>query len=51
MIIWGAVWGALVSVLVSRHSGDWEWIVGALLGALAGWTLRKAVRSEVTRLA
>ncbi len=51
MIIWGAIWGALVSVLVSRHSGDWEWIVGALLGALAGWTLRKAVRSEVTRLA
>ena len=36
MIIWGAIWGALISVLVSRHSGDWEWIVGALLGALAG---------------
>ena len=50
MIIWGAIWGALISVLVSRHSGDWEWIVGALFGALAGWTLRKAVRSEVTRL-
>ena len=26
-------------------------IVGALLGALAGWTLRKAVRNEVVRLA
>ena len=51
MIIWGALWGALISVLVSRHSGDWEWIVGALLGALAGWTLRKAVHSEVARLA
>ena len=50
MIIWGTIWGALISVLVSRHSGDWEWIVGALLGALAGWTLRKAVRSEMTRL-
>ena len=49
MIIWGTIWGALISVLVSRHSGDWEWIVGALLGALAGWTLRKAVRSEVAR--
>ena len=33
MIIWGAVWGALIGVLVSRHSGAWEWIVGALLGA------------------
>lgn len=51
MVIWGAIWGALISVLVSRHSGDWEWIVGALLGALAGWTLRKAVRNEVARLA
>lgn len=50
MIIWGAVWGALVGVLVSSHGGDWEWIVGALLGALAGWTLRKAVRSEISRL-
>jgi uncharacterized membrane protein len=50
VIIWGAVWGAILSVLVSRR-GDVEWIVGALLGALAGWTLRKAVRSEVARAA
>lgn len=50
MIIWGAIWGALISSLISRHSGDWEWIVGAILGSLAGWTLRKAVRSEVARL-
>ena len=48
MIIWGAMWGAILSVFVSRW-GDFEWIVGALLGALAGWTLRKAVRSEVAR--
>ncbi len=46
MIIWGAIWGAILSVFVSRW-GDLEWIVGAILGALAGWTLRKAVRSEV----
>ena len=51
MIIWGAIWGALISALVSNHNGDWEWIVGAILGALAGWTLRKAVRNEVARLA
>ena len=48
MIIWGAIWGAILSVLVSRW-GNFEWIVGAILGALAGWTLRKAVRSEVAR--
>ena len=50
MIIWGAIWGAILSVFVSRW-GDSEWIVGAILGALAGWTLRKAVRSEVARAA
>lgn len=50
MIIWGAIWGGILSVLVSRW-GEFEWIVGALLGALAGWTLRKAVRSEVIRAA
>lgn len=51
MILWGAIWGALISALVSRYGGDWEWIVGAMLGALAGWTLRKAVRNEIMRLA
>ncbi len=50
MIIWGAIWGAILSVFVTRW-GDFEWIVGAILGALAGWTLRKAVRSEVARAA
>lgn len=49
MVIWGAIWGAILSVFVSRW-GDWEWIVGAFFGALAGWTLRKAVRNEVTRV-
>ena len=48
MIIWGAIWGAILSVFVSRW-GDFEWIVGAILGAMAGWTLRKAVRSEMAR--
>ncbi len=48
MILWGAIWGAILSVFVSRW-GEYEWIVGALFGALAGWTLRKAVRSEVAR--
>ena len=50
MIIWGAVWGAILGVLVAR-SGDFGWIVGTIFGALAGWTLRKAVRSEVARAA
>jgi uncharacterized membrane protein len=48
VIIWGAVWGAIVSVMISRW-GEFEWIAGAMLGALAGWTLRRAVRSEMRR--
>ncbi len=50
MIIWGAMWGAVLSVLVSRWD-DWELVIGSMLGALAGWTLRQAVRNEVKRLA
>jgi uncharacterized membrane protein len=47
MILWGAIWGAILSVLTSRW-GEWNLFAGALLGALAGWTLRKSIRSEIT---
>ena len=47
MIFWGAIWGAILSVLTSRW-GEWNLFAGALLGALAGWTLRKSIRSEIT---
>lgn len=47
MVIWGAVWGAIVAVLISRYGGVNALFVGAVLGALAGWTLRKAVRKEL----
>ena len=47
MVIWGAVWGAILALLTSRHDWDETWIAGAILGAVAGWTLRKAIRTEM----
>ena len=49
MIIWGAIWGAVVSVLLSRGDDSAALILGALFGAAAGWSLRRAVRNELTR--
>ena len=45
MIIWGIVWGTLLSLCFHKNA----WILGALLGAIAGLTLRKAIRSEIQK--
>jgi uncharacterized membrane protein len=47
MIIWGAAWGAVLGYLVVRNDGEFGFFLGAVLGALAGLTLRNAVRREV----
>lgn len=47
MLIWGAVWGAIVGYLTSRYDAELATFVGAILGGIAGFTLRKAVRSEI----
>ena len=49
MVIWGALWGALLGWLWPGHDEELAAILGAVLGAAAGWTLRKAVRSEIAR--
>ena len=46
MVLWGVVWGAILGLLWPGW-GEAGTVVGAVLGALAGWSLRKAVRSEV----
>jgi uncharacterized membrane protein len=50
MVIWGAIWGAVLGALLRGH-GDSEFqvILAGILGALAGWTLRSAVRREMAR--
>jgi uncharacterized membrane protein len=49
MIWWGAIWGALLGLLVGRID-DGALIVGAVLGALAGWTLQRVIDRRVMQL-
>lgn len=48
MLIWGAIWGAVFGALWPSYDFDF-WIVGAILGVVAGWTLRRAVRTVVRK--
>ncbi len=57
MVIWGIFWGALLGALWPGY-GDWQMYPGAVLGMLAGLSLRWMVRREfakqsakITRLA
>ena len=47
MLIWGAVWGAIVGLMWIGDS--FGAVIGALLGLAAGWTLQKAVRTLVRK--
>lgn len=49
MVIWGAIWGAILGWLWPGHGflSNLSVLGGALLGAAAGLTLRKVVRSEI----
>ncbi len=46
MVIWGAVWGAIVGLIGDFWYGL-GWLPGAILGALAGLTLRSAVDKRI----
>ena len=45
MVIWGIFWGTLLSLGIDTDL----WMLGAILGAIAGLTLRKAIRSEIQK--
>ncbi|MBG9388290.1 DUF2339 domain-containing protein [Caenimonas sp. DR4.4] len=47
MVLWGAIWGAVLGLLWHGYGWEWQTVAGALLGALAGRMLRNAVRREV----
>lgn len=49
MVIWGAVWGAIIGLLQFNGSDGLGLFIGLAVGALAGWTLQKAVRKEVAQ--
>jgi len=44
MVVWGVIVGAVLGLLVNNPGGT---VLGALLGAGAGWWLRLVVRAEV----
>lgn len=46
MVMWGAIWGAILGYFADRHDAGFGLIVGALLGAFAGKTLRNEIRKE-----
>ena len=47
MVIWGAIWGGILGLLWHGHDWEFQFFVGAILGALAGLMLRRAVRKEM----
>jgi uncharacterized membrane protein len=51
MVFWGIAWGAVFGYIWPGNfwSDDFRVALGAVLGGLAGWTLRGAVRSELAR--
>lgn len=49
MVLWGAIWGAVLGLLWPGYGDEWRWMLGAVLGAIGGLTLRGAVRSEIRR--
>jgi uncharacterized membrane protein len=51
MVIWGAFWGALLGLLWPGGDTEFQLVLGAVLGALAGVSLRRVVRAELARLA
>lgn len=48
VILWGGIWGAILGS-ISSGGGEFGLFSGAVIGALAGWTLRIAVRNEIAR--
>ena len=46
MLLWGAIWGAVLGYFVDRHDAGFGLVLGGLLGAFAARSLRNAVRAE-----
>jgi uncharacterized membrane protein len=47
MVIWGAFWGAVLGLMWPGHFDELRLVGALLLGALAGWSLQRAVRAEL----
>lgn len=47
MVIWGAIWGAVLGLFWRGYDWEFNAFCGTVLGAIAGFTLRRAVRTEM----
>ena len=47
MVIWGAIWGLVLGLLWPGHDSDAQAAIGAVAGAIAGFSLRRVVRAEI----
>ncbi|WP_170211808.1 DUF2339 domain-containing protein [Rhodoferax bucti] len=49
MVLWGAIWGAIIGFASARYDQGSALLLGALLGALAGVTLRRAIQKQIAK--
>lgn len=49
MVLWGLIWGAVLGLLWPGHDWEMRVAIGAVLGFIAGQTLRKAIRKEIAQ--
>ncbi len=49
LIIWGTFWGLVLALAWPGHFSEAQVAGGAMAGAVAGWSLRTALRAELTR--
>ena len=49
MVLWGAIWGAIIGYATARYDEGFALMVGALLGAVAGMTLRRAIQKQIAQ--
>ena len=47
MVIWGAIWGLILGFLWPGHDSHAQAVIGAVGGAVAGFSLRRVVRQEI----
>ena len=47
MVIWGAIWGLIIGFLWPGKDSDAQAVIGAVGGAVAGFSLRHIVRQEI----
>lgn len=47
MLLWGAIWGLILGFLWPGHDSEVQAVVGAILGVVAGFSLRRVVRTEI----